>query len=512
MNRLSANERALFWAGLLLLAGLLFPLLVRPLPPPEPSDYILGERALQEGRFYQAEQHFRRALDDPETKARALGRLGLLALLRGNQGEAIWRLQAAIRADPNDTAAQAYLGLLYLQRGDETAAMETWEQARAQAGARAQRAAGPTFLVLALRGEAHYRWGEMAAAAADMAALLEEAPPSAWEQWAHLRLAVLTALDRPDEARDHLWIAQQRLPGGEWPWTPAPELIYQLPAGERRRRARELDRLLASLGDLSRGERALAIGQLLLAQDDASGAVHLLEAAALLRPQDTRLRAYLGYARVLLGQGSAGLRLLHSALVWAPHDPLNHHLLARAYLEQGRTGAARNELEQALGLSPDDPVILLDLAQVEQQAGDYAQAAHWFSQTLIEATGVEETCLYALIRARFYLESSWSLCEQGPAAARTAVRLNPDVAEAWRIEGAILAHCYRPREAIPLLRQALELDPASAAAYDALGIAYLALEEQDAARQAFIEAANREPGTIWSRHARNWLAAHPASP
>ncbi len=282
------------------------------------------------------------------------------------------------------------------------------------------------------------------------------------------------------------------------------DLLFHLPAGETKRRIGELAGLMTTLAGATRKERALGLGQVLLGQGDVAGTLYALEAVAGEAVQDPTLRAYLGYARFLAGREPEGLHDLHQAIL-ADGSPLPHHLLARAYLAKGWGEAARGELLRAQRLDPTNPAILLDLAQAEQLLGDYAAASDRLTEAVALAQGPEEKQLYALVRARFHLESGWDLCGRGLTAAQTLDRLASGWAAALRVRGGILAGCERSDQAIGILQEALRLNPDSAEGYALLGYAYLALGDREAAARSFLQAANREPASRWSRQAREWL-------
>lgn len=499
MNRLPRSSRAVLLAGVLLLAGLLFPraaALGRPARR-APSPLERGERALSEGRFFQAEIAFRQALFSPD-RDRALGRLAQLALLRGEEDEAREQLRAAVQLRPDDGTSWACLGWLEWNRGATGSAEEAWEQGMQFDG---------RFLVHGLKGEAAYRRRAMPEAREEFLRLLSEEAPASWRAWAHLRLGTLDALTDPASALAHWRAALEADTASKQPWSPSPEQIFRRPSGETARRAEELAGLLGTL--LARGEEKpfLPLAQLLIGQQDGCGAAYLLEQAA----EAPRFEASLGYALVLCGEQGEGLRALHRARVRAASDPLVRELLARAYLERGWPRAARQELERALEISPEDPLIALDLARAARQEGAYEEADAWFSRAWEAAQGSRDEPFVALVRARFYLETGWSVCERGRDATMALLLSLPDDAETLRIYGRWLVLCGQPAEAVRVLRRALQMDAVSADACEALGLAYLAAGDQRRAARAFLEAADREPWRASSRHARAWLLEHAAS-
>jgi tetratricopeptide (TPR) repeat protein len=500
MSRLPRNGRALLLSGLLLLLGLLYPDLAALGRPGKPVPTLLeqGERYLSEGRFFRAEVAFLQALSSPGGE-KALGRLGLLALLRGEENEARERLRAAVQLQPDDRTAWACLGWLEANRGELSVAQEIWAQGLVP---------GDSFLIHGLRGELAYRRRSMEDAREEFLALLAADAPPPWRAWAHLRLGTLAAPSDPGAA-----LAQWRAalhPGGaeDLPWTPSPELLFGMPAGEAARRAEELAGVLDAL---SQSEKpTLALAQVLIGQQDGCGAAYLLEQGREPVAEATS-QAYLGYALFLCGEATEGLRALHQARILAPGDPLVRHLLARVYLDRGWLRAARGELERLLEISPEDPLVMLDFARLAQQEGLYEEADAWISQAWLAAAGGKAEPFLAFLRARFYLESGWSLCDKGKEAVEELLLRLSNEPETWRAYGRWLTQCGKPADAITALQRAVEMDPTSAEAYEALGLAYLAAGDRSSAARAFLEAADREPWGAASHHARAWLQAHPTA-
>lgn len=502
MIRLPRSSRSVLLAGFLLLVGLLFPRAVAFVRTTgrASSPFERGERALGEGRFFQAEIAFRQALFSPD-RDRALGRLGQLALLRGDENEALERLRAAVQLRPDDVTSWACLGWLEWRRGAIELAEQAWNQGMRYDG---------HFLVHGLKGEAAYRRRAMPEAREEFRALLSEDAPASWRAWAHLRLGTLDAPTDPASALAHWRAALEVEAAREVPWSPSPELIFQRPAGEASRHAEELAGFLETLRARGDEEPILALAQLLVGQQDGCGAASLLEELA----EGTavpRVEASLGYARILCGEAEAGLRALHSARTRASDDPFVRQLLARAYLERGWPRAARYELDQARELSPKNPLIALDLARVAQEEGSYEEADAWFSEAWEQAQGSTDEPFVALVRARFYLETGWSVCERGKDAMAALLLSLPDEPETLRVYGRWLVLCGQPEQAIQVLERAVQSDTASADAYDALGEAYLAGGDRRAAARAFLEAADREPWRAASCRARAWLLAQAAS-
>jgi serine/threonine protein kinase len=104
---------------------------------------------------------------------------------------------------------------------------------------------------------------------------------------------------------------------------------------------------------------------------------------------------------------------------------------------------------------------------------------------------------------KIFHDWDWKGAERALVRAR---ELAPGSASVIRLSGVLASVRGRPQEAIALYRQALELDPLSAAAYHSLGLALHALNEFAAADEAFRRALELAPQRIGT-HAHLGLIA-----
>src|SRR5438105_7023177 len=88
------------------------------------TTYVLGQTALDDGRYADAAAKFETALKEHPDRTDALVGLGITRYKQNGYDEAIAHLGQAVRQDPKRADARLYLGLSYLERGDNGAAAE----------------------------------------------------------------------------------------------------------------------------------------------------------------------------------------------------------------------------------------------------------------------------------------------------------------------------------------------------------------------------------------------------
>jgi len=132
-----------------------------------------------------------------------------------------------------------------------------------------------------------------------------------------------------------------------------------------------------------------------------------------------------------------------------------------------------------------------DLAQqigAAQSSGDYQRVAKLYRQLIAEGTDSPEI--------RSNLGISLHLAGNNREAMeqfRIALGRNPDLTSANLFAGVAEVDLGEPKQALPLLEKARGLDPASPAPLLALGKAYVALRDYDAANQSYSKATQLNP-------------------
>lgn len=142
-------------------------------------------------------------------------------------------------------------------------------------------------------------------------------------------------------------------------------------------------------------------------------------------PEYTEARAYFGLALDRSGQN--GLPQLELAVAQAPQAALPQMLLGKHWLIMGEPERAIKAYEQAAALAPDDPMLAIDLGAAYAAAGDFPSAKSAFQY----ATNLDpdDPALWSLF-AQFSLDYEIELNEIGLPAARQAVVLQPRSAAA----------------------------------------------------------------------------------
>ena len=142
-------------------------------------------------------------------------------------------------------------------------------------------------------------------------------------------------------------------------------------------------------------------------------------------PEYTEARAYFGLALDRSGQN--GLPQLELAVAQAPQAALPQMLLGKHWLIMGEPERAIKAYEQAAALAPDDPMLAIDLGAAYAAAGDLPSAKSAFQY----ATNLDpdDPALWSLF-AQFSLDYEIELNEIGLPAARQAVVLQPRSAAA----------------------------------------------------------------------------------
>ena len=167
------------------------------------------------------------------------------------------------------------------------------------------------------------------------------------------------------------------------------------------------------------------VGQALARTGQWPMAATAFENALLQDPEYTEARAYFGLALDRSGQN--GLPQLELAVAQAPQAALPQMLLGKHWLIKGEPERAVEAYEQAAALAPEDPLLAIDLGAAYAAAGDLPSAKSAFQY----ATDLdpEDPILWSLF-AQFSLDYEIELDEIGLPAARQAVILQPGSAAA----------------------------------------------------------------------------------
>jgi tetratricopeptide (TPR) repeat protein len=382
-------------------------------------------------------------------------RLARVHLAMGENLTAFYDGFAAAARSVNISEAQAEQGVALARLGNPGLAVAAWRQA----------AADPWLRVgtLAHIADGYYMLGMWDEAEAAYRRLVTAGP----RPEATYRLGLLLAPRQPEAARSYLAAAAPD-PG----FTTNTTIVLEALSG-----AADPDYDAARLG-----VAFARVGEWRLAE-------RLLAAVTQRTPDYAQALAYLGLARDRLGQD--GYPPLAQALALAPRDPLVHVLMGYHWKHIGGWEAARMEFEQAYDLDPANAAVCVEIGLMYAAKGDYTTAGIW----LAEATRLAPNDpAFWKARAQFYLDRAFEVEREGLSAARRALELAPDDAEAHDLVGWALFLGGDTAGATTALNEALRLNASLASAHYHLGLVYEQEGDQGAARQTFARAAALDPG------------------
>lgn len=220
------------------------------------------------------------------------------------------------------------------------------------------------------------------------------------------------------------------------------------------------------------------------------------------------------------GRSPACIHLLRQALEIEPSNPDSHVLLGHSYQQNGDNENALAAYGEALRLQADHNPAHLQLGRLLKQLGRFQQAAQHLQSALdgypdlpadwnrlgicLRAMGELEPAIAAYTNAialaaheaSYHVNLATALDQAGQsdralATARQAVQLDPHLAEAWNVLG-IAAFSHRttswPRESIQAFRQAKAIKPDFPDAWNNLGLALQAGGAIQEAMQAYRHA------------------------
>lgn len=250
--------------------------------------------------------------------------------------------------------------------------------------------------------------------------------------------------------------------------------------------------------------RYALVGQTFARHGEWQLATRAFENSLAIDPNYAQARAYYGLA--LERSGHNGRQEILAAFEADPQNPLPLAFLSSLALEEGRTEAARSLMERAVRLAPEDPALLSQLAAALAAAGDLTGAR----ATLLEAVTVEprEPGIWLAI-ANLSLQSEIDIQQVAIPAARQALILDPHSAAAADSLGYTHLLSGDTSLARRLFQRAVRSDPRLTSAWYHLGLAHLELGDTLAARTALEQVQELEPDSATSELARRALSRLP---
>lgn len=477
----------------LILAALLLAQAAHLVFQPDVHDELRHADLLFKTGQYHAALRSLTALSAQPATPEVLVRLGIVRTVRGEYDLAERALRHALalgmRGEDRDLAS-LYLGQVLIRRGQAQPAMRLWAQPAADS-----RLDGPRRV---LRAEWALRQGDYAAAEVDYRAALSPTLPTDWQPVVRYRLALLRAASNSNAALIELESADQAPSLLPTHAPPDPLLSPLLPAVQR-----DVERLLVVLQS-GESERPQLLGQLYLELNLFALAEAQFAQVAPDSANALAAAAYAAYTRWRSGDTRGGLARLKQLVARHPEEPRARTLLALAYLSQENTAAARAQIDSIATMAPTDPNTHLAWANWYVAQRDYVSASTEYQRALKQAP-LAQRGTYALLVARFHLDTTYELCLYGRPAAEVAVQTLREEAEAWTTLAASRYYCGDLAGAVDAARRAQSYGSGADAAFY-LGTALAALGEQEAARSALVQAADLAPASVWRERAEARLA------
>jgi tetratricopeptide (TPR) repeat protein len=388
-------------------------------------------------RLVQVIQEARDAVRANPRSAKAWGRLGMVLLAHEYWPEARVCFDQAAARDPK-SARWLYLDAQARFRSDPLRAIALLEKAVA--------VDGDDPVVRLFLGEQLLEQGRLDEAEQHLLVVLNDEQMKAW---GHVRLAQLALRrDQLPKALGHAQLAQEGDRSFKALHVLLSEIYFRMgdaraaeSEDQKARRlppAKWLDPYLAQVDEL----KVEVLGQ--------------LDEAKLLGSQ---------------GQSEQEIALLEGLVRSHPQSLPARISLAQAHAKRQNWEAAAAACRQALDLHPDDDIALNLLAACLRKQGKLPQAVETYQKSLRQNPQNAET--------RYQLGSCYYQLKQTAAAMdelRTAVRLRPNYADAWRELGQFHLQENDP-EALVCLRRAVELAPEDGAAQRLLAEAQKRLEK-----------------------------------
>ncbi|MFN3374192.1 MAG: tetratricopeptide repeat protein, partial [Chloroflexus sp.] len=377
--------------------------------------------------------------------------------------------------------AVLYLGRVAAMEGDIAAARQTWQSlTHCDPDRCAQR-----DLLLA---DDDLRNGRIEEALTTYRAIALDALPTDWASFVIGRRAILTALVNAAVIPD-LTVSATPFPSDPFahpllPSAPDPAILAAVFAAEPAARPQLLGQLALDLGY---DRLALAF----LTQVDPAG------------PHGLTAAIYRAYAHLRLGDWQQGVAQLEQLAAAHPADPRIGSLLTLAYLNSGDLEAAAARLQQLRDAGHRGPALALAQAGLALAQRDFVAAADAYEQAVITAPTAERA-RYALLAARFHLDSGFERCTSGLQAAQAAANVLPNDPEALTVLAGTRYYCGDAAGAQVAAAAALEAGAGVEARFY-YGLALSASGDLTNGRAALELVADQAPASVWRRRAETAL-------
>lgn len=462
---------------------------------PEHADAwgLLGGIQQMNGEFAEAEDSYARAVQ--LNSYRFVDRLGLVTvrLDQGKTEEAKTQLQRLLANNPDHPGVNYLQGRMLLASGDSAGALAALFNVL---NVLPDHAGG-----LYLSAVANIDEGNLATALGQLNRLLTVQPD---HLMGHLLLSNLhLRMDDPEAAEE---VARGLLQYDDTNYSAMALLATSL--GEQGADGTESIELYERMATVrpEAMEPRLALGTALLQEGDVAGGIAQFEAARDLAPESTRAWSTLIQAQLASGNITAAKA---EAEAWAEQQPQNARpsiYLARIAQQENDIAAAgehfseaEEQLREALVAEPDSMELNSLLLNALMGQGKLEEA-----DTVLAGLPEEAATQPAVLVARGRIALAGDRPADAESLLRSAMNQNLDSMTLLWLTGAIEAQ-GREDEAIELLNDWVEDNPADAMVRNELAASYLQLGREQEARQHYQEVVESAPDNVIVLNNLAWL-------
>jgi tetratricopeptide (TPR) repeat protein len=507
----------------LLVVVLVLALSVRLVFQPDPQDDLRQADALfLNGQYYAALQEYTHLAETHET-ASVMLRLGIIHSLRNEYVEAESALRRGLwlgLEGESHALASLYLGQVLREYGMVAEAERGRESASAGlvSDRSSDRSSPLAGVAQVLQAEWDLRQGRYEAASTAYNTAMQYSLPSDWRELATYRQALLQAATNPDGAlrrlQEGLGVQHTRVADAgsivaqAWGMRstqdstltvpPQPFLSPLLP--DIRADTEQLMTVLRA----DDAHRPQLLGQFYLHLALYELAEQQFDQMASGTPERLDAEAYIAYTRWRMGNRDDSLAYLEALVRMYPDRPHTRVLLTLAYLSQDNLDAARNQIAILTRRYPDLSDVYIAWAHWYTAHGEYEYASEGYRRALMLAPS-DEKGSYALLQARFHLDTGYEMCRDGLPASERALDAYPDSAVAWTLVAALRYYCQDLPGTVDAAHAALVYGAGAEASYY-LGLAHIAMGDYRTARHALVRAADMNPASVWRERAETELA------
>jgi tetratricopeptide (TPR) repeat protein len=210
------------------------------------------------------------------------------------------------------------------------------------------------------------------------------------------------------------------------------------------------------------GRSYLNLGEYELAQRVLEKAVHL-------QPDYSEAWAFLGEAKLQMGDGS-GKDDLEKAIAQNPQSVMSRVLFSLYLSRIGELDLAIDEMRKVIEIEPHQSIWYLEMGRLTAQKGNLFDAYTFYERA--SQLDPDNPLVWKAL-AKFCVTYHFDLSGRGLYSARMALKLAPKDAESYKVMGDVLYNLGDLATAERFWAVSLKLNPSYAEAYLALGQLYL---------------------------------------